>query len=109
MTVDPVWNYDGKVAEVRSDRGDRGYLLVRLTDATWSDGKRGTAVDLSVVLKADESDQPSWRFSDRADPDPDDARTELVDGRIEWFGQVLHVQRWLGAADAQAVVTEHFA
>lgn len=107
QVVDPIRQYDRGVPEVRTDNGGRGYLYVKLDDSAWSDGRRDIGVDLSVVLQA-ASTASNWNFSDRSDPDPDDARSELVSGVIEWYGEVLRVHRWLDEEEARSVVHEHF-
>ncbi|NJP35752.1 hypothetical protein [Micromonospora thermarum] len=59
VVVDPIWEFDRRVAEVRADDGTEGYLSVRLDDTPWSDGSRETAVDRSVVLARPGLTRPS--------------------------------------------------
>lgn len=86
--------------------GQPGYLLVKLQTEPWSGGKDDIGVDLNVVIRGDQG----WVFSDRADPEPDDALEELRLGVIDWFGEEMSIIRWLDDDDeAQEVIKTHFA
>lgn len=105
MVVDPILSFDRKVAEIRTNKGQDGYLFVKLQLQPWSGGKDDIGVDLNVVIDGDDG----WVFSDRSDLEPDDAREELRSGIIEWFGKQLNIVRWLDNAAAQEVRKTHFA
>lgn len=105
MVVSELGWFDRRIAEVVTDDGTVGYLRVKLQRSVWSNGKSDVGVDLSVVLQHVDG----WTFSDRADPEPDDAQEELQSGTIEWFGRQLRIARWLGDAEAALIGETHFA
>ncbi|MEU8264572.1 hypothetical protein AB0C02_28640 [Micromonospora sp. NPDC048999] len=103
---DPILRFDGRVAEVCSDRGAIGYLYVRVGDPAGSDGKRALSVHLSAAL-VDAGEPERWRLDERVYPDADEVREELRT-LVSWCGEHLHVDRWLGRADAETVIGPHF-
>lgn len=105
MVVSRIKQFDNKVGELRTHGGETGYLLVRIQDQPWSDGNTDLGVDLSVDL----FDGRNWTFSDRADPDPDDALVELESGILEWFGNRIPIVRWLNEQEGRDVIRDHFA
>ncbi|MFU8870590.1 hypothetical protein [Micromonospora sp. SL4-19] len=104
---DRIRRFDGRIADVRSDRQATGYLYVRVDEVTRGDGRRELSVDLSTVL-ADAAEPGRWRLGGRADVDPDAVREELRTGVVRWFGEHLHVVRWLDATEAETVAGTHF-
>ncbi|MFD2768241.1 hypothetical protein [Micromonospora eburnea] len=104
---DSIWRFDGRVAEVRGDRGAVGYLYVAVGGPAGSDGRRAPTVELSVAL-VDAAEPGQWRFGDRAYPDADEVREELRTGIVSWFGEHLLVDRWLAGAQAARAIGAHF-
>ncbi|WP_018353077.1 hypothetical protein [Longispora albida] len=106
VVVSDLGRFNDKIAFVRTESGEQGFLLVHVQTLSWSDGTATTGVDFSLVLR---NRSGVWSFSDRADPDDADAPAELASGRVDWYGRVLRVERWLEGAEATAVFSEHFA
>ncbi|MFC0002786.1 hypothetical protein [Micromonospora siamensis] len=106
MAADPIWEFDRRVAEVRADDGATGYLYVELDDSPRGDGLREVSVDMTLVPANGGPRRAGdyWWFSDRADPDPGDAREELRTGLVDWYGRTLRVQRWLSGPESDLIV-----
>jgi hypothetical protein len=96
------------VAFIRSSDGETGYLYIKLDQSPPREIPIEVAVYFAVVLTTNHA-SGVWEFSDRMDPDADDAREELVDGKIVWFGKSIDVVEWLDEDAAAQVIGRHFA
>lgn len=98
-----VLAFDGKVAEFTSATGANGYLAVRVEKAIarrrW---KRIPKVFVYLDAAIRSGDGGEWEFSDRADPEYDDALAELTASKVDWYGDEFELV-WLGPDEAERV------
>lgn len=96
-----VFEFDGKVAEFTSPTGANGYLAVRVERVIARQGRKRfpkVYVYLDAAIRSGTGEE--WEFSDRADPEYDDALAELTANKVDWYGQELELV-WLGPDEAE--------
>lgn len=78
-----VREYDGCVALMRKGDIDCGYLFVTVSAV---DPEEAGSTFLLEFLRASESAENTWLYSDRADPPDYDTEAELASSNIVWYG-----------------------
>ncbi|ADJ43798.1 hypothetical protein AMES_1975 [Amycolatopsis mediterranei S699] len=92
----PMWEFDGRVASMRRDGRDCGYLFV-----TAETTEPGSAPAFTLeFLRAGAGD--TWYYSDRTDPDDYDTIAELSGGEIDWYG-TSYSASWLPEGEAREI------
>jgi Zn-dependent M28 family amino/carboxypeptidase len=88
----PVPDFDGRVAVLRRDGRDCGYLFV-------SAGGSPPAFTLEFLRAGGGN---TWYYSDRADPDDYDTTAELAAAEIDWYGTSCSA-RWLPVVQGREI------
>lgn len=91
-----VREYDGRVALMRKDDIDRGYLFVTVPAV---DPEEAGSAFLLEFLRVSESAENTWLYSDRADPPDYDTAAELASSSIDWYGTNYTLQ-WVPGDEA---------
>lgn len=105
MVVEKTSNsFHERICAVNKPGALEAYLRVEVLESFYERGADG--VDMQLVWLDGHGE---WNFSDRADPDDSDAKVELNQGLINWYGEFVRIKYWLQEREARHVYKKHFA